>query len=125
METVREKKIVDIEEWDSFFSERIENLEPYNHYDDGYADALDQIDDWLYAQPNFQDADKWVSVKKPPKENGIYQVFMYDYRWHIWKAWYGQFVFPYGWFVNDIQGDHITCTVTHWMPLPKPPKEVQ
>jgi hypothetical protein len=69
-----------------------------------------------------QDAVKWIPVSEPPKEPGIYQVFGYDKDWEKTKVWYGQFS-GYDWFVYNIYGDGMRFDVTHWMPLPQPPKE--
>lgn len=45
------KRIIDVEEWDKWYAELTYNLEPYDHYDMGYGDAVDRIDDWMDAQP--------------------------------------------------------------------------
>ena len=65
---------------------------------------------------------KWIPVSEPPREPGIYQVFGYDKDWERTKVWYGQFS-GYDWFVYNIYGDGMRFDVTHWMPLPEPPKE--
>lgn len=45
------KRIIDVEEWDKWYTELTYSLEPYDHYDMGYGDAVDRIDDWMDAQP--------------------------------------------------------------------------
>jgi hypothetical protein len=45
------KRIIDVEEWDAWYHERIKNLRPYDIYDTGYVDALDVADDWMGVQP--------------------------------------------------------------------------
>ena len=65
---------------------------------------------------------EWIPASEPPKERGIYQVFMWDKEMERSKVWYGQFT-GCDWSVYDIYGDGMRCEVTHWMPLPQPPKE--
>ena len=64
---------------------------------------------------------EWISVNEPPKERGIYQVFLWDKEMERSKVWYGQFT-GYDWSVYDIYGDGMRCEVTHWMPMPQLPK---
>ena len=86
-----------------------------------------------------QDAVKWISVKdRLPEEDGVYLVFQ--------KHTYGtciavlrfakdarkvdKYDFHRGWknvwYRYDSEWGHITIDdVTHWMPLPDPPKEVE
>lgn len=45
------KRVIDVEEWDKWYKELTHGLEPYDHYDMGYGDAVDRIDDWMDAQP--------------------------------------------------------------------------
>lgn len=45
------KRIIDVEEWDKWYKELTSGLEPYDHYDTGYGDAIDRIDDWMDTQP--------------------------------------------------------------------------
>ena len=83
-----------------------------NGYEAGKKDAL--------AKDNNVPS-KWIPASEPPKEPGIYQVFGYDKDWERTKVWYGQFSY-YDWFVYDIYGNGMRFDVTHWMPLPEPPK---
>ena len=45
------KRVIDVEEWDEWYKELTHGLEPYDHYDTGYGDAVDRIDDWMDTQP--------------------------------------------------------------------------
>ena len=45
------KRVIDVEEWDEWYKELTHGLEPYDHYDMGYGDAVDRIDDWMDTQP--------------------------------------------------------------------------
>lgn len=60
-------------------------------------------------------APRWISVKdRLPEEDGLYNVYCKD--GSMAHAW-----FEDKWFI-----DHCECGdgyVTHWMPIPEPPKE--
>lgn len=79
-------------------------------------DAADAIEELLAAVP------KWVSVEdEPPKEKGDYwcnvRSYNFDDTYYQHEVWFdGEF------FVID--GAH-TDRVTHWMPLPELPEEVE
>ncbi len=45
------KRVIDVEEWDKWYKELTHGLEPYDHYDMGYGDAVDRIDDWMDTKP--------------------------------------------------------------------------
>ena len=50
------KKIVDMEEWEKFYDEKMDDLYPYeDEWEDGHKDCLEIVNEWLQAQP---DADK-------------------------------------------------------------------
>ena len=135
METVKEKKIVDIGEWESFLREMTGNLEPYGHYDVGYGDAFDQIDDWLNAQPNLQDVpdtnvvDKWVSVDErlpiTEKEALEYYEMNSEFPQFIVKIDVGVTAAVLEFNGKDWFDGYATYNVTHWMPFPEPPKAVK
>ena len=88
-------------------------------------DVLDWTTGWEeaanYLIANGVTVQKWISVSEPPKAHGIYQVFGYDKDLEKTKVWYGQWS-GYDWFIYDIYGDEKRFEVTHWMPLPQPPK---
>lgn len=58
------KKIVDMEEWEAFYAEQMKGIDPYNHYDNGYEDAIDKVDAWLEEQTVADVAEvecaKWI-----------------------------------------------------------------
>jgi hypothetical protein len=71
--------------------------------------------------------DKWISVKdRLPDEDGEYLISMY-HRFMIggiYKKYTGRFVAKYYAEYKEWRIMNDVCTsVTHWMPMPKPPKE--
>lgn len=70
----------------------------------------------------------WISVKnKLPKENGTYIVYIHDGKLANGQVWFdavvgvADYTFGIWWCENDNDFD-ITNNVTHWMPLPEPPR---
>lgn len=51
------KIVVDVDEWDKWCKEIYSDLEPYDHYDTGYRDAIDYIDWWMNATQSIIDTD--------------------------------------------------------------------
>lgn len=47
-------RYIDVDAWNEFYIERTKDLESYNHYDMGYGDAMDHVDDWLDAHPTIE-----------------------------------------------------------------------
>ncbi len=47
-------RYIDADAWNEFYIERTKDLESYNHYDMGYGDAMDNVDDWMDAQPTIE-----------------------------------------------------------------------
>ena len=43
--------LIDVNEWDTFFSEHIYSRCFRNEYEQGYTDALDRVDDWMEEHP--------------------------------------------------------------------------
>ena len=91
-------------------------------------DAADAIEELLAAVP------KWISVEdEPPKENGRYLVrYKRDVNLgdeetvHEDEIRIMRFFVDDGWRYPIICNDHVRLVneeVTHWMPLPEPPKE--
>lgn len=70
----------------------------------------------------------WISVKdKPPEKSGWYQVSLVNTRTgHRWEvpvpADYSHGEWNYAYLGGDDATWTLTNTVTHWMPLPKPPE---
>ena len=70
------------------------------------------------------DGHKWIPVsERLPEEDGWYQVVAQVKDCEDPWVWYGEYDSCYGWNVKDSFSDRLTCRVTHWMPLPEPPKE--
>ena len=46
-----EKRLIAVDEWDTFFAEHIYNRCFRNEYEQGYTDALDRVDDWMDDHP--------------------------------------------------------------------------
>ena len=40
-------RLIDATKWEEFYKEMTDGLKPYDHYDDGYRDAMDNVDDWM------------------------------------------------------------------------------
>ena len=38
--------MIDATKWEEFYK-KMTGLKPYDHYDDGYRDAMDNADDWM------------------------------------------------------------------------------
>lgn len=53
------KKLIKVDDWDTFFHERIYNRCFRNEYEQGYTDALDRVDDWMDEQPTVEG---WIPV---------------------------------------------------------------
>ena len=39
--------MIDATKWEEFYKKMTDDLKPYDHYDDGYRDAMDNVDDWM------------------------------------------------------------------------------
>ena len=40
-------RLIDATKWEEFYKKMTDGLKPYDHYDDGYRDAMDNVDDWI------------------------------------------------------------------------------
>lgn len=60
-----EKRLISVDEWDSFFAEHIYNRCFRNEYEQGYTDALDRVDDWMDCHPTVDAVEvvngHWIS----------------------------------------------------------------
>lgn len=72
----------------------------------------------------------WISVKdKLPKENGNYIIYAPDENSPVGEGlWYenvvvvAEYAFGGWWWYENNDDYDITDIVTHWMPLPEPPR---
>ena len=48
---VNEKRLIDASAWKSFYEDKKNILDRFYTHDAGYEDALDNVDDWMDAQP--------------------------------------------------------------------------
>ena len=64
----------------------------------------------------------WIPASEPPKEEGKYIVHRKGFHANLRDVlWYSK---KRGWHFNDADLGNVTVNdVTHWMPLPEPPKE--
>lgn len=86
-------------------------VEKFSDIDDNLYDA-DQI---CEAYKAGLSADKWISVKTPPKEDAEYNVCykMPNDKWHVFTCGYSQ---------SFKKWDFRNKDITHWQPLPSAPK---
>lgn len=88
---------------------------PTIKWDDGM-----KVMEWIDSAPTVGG---WVSVKDRLPENETEVIIIVQHRigWYRAFAWHD----AYGWHsIADEFCDGDSDLVTHWMPLPKPPKEV-
>lgn len=83
-------------------------------------DVLESIDEQSTIDPeSLQPTAHWISVKDSPPEDHV-AVFAFDSVCrNIYKAWMSHDLGE--WFSEEYLPDFLN--ITHWMPLPKPPKE--
>lgn len=73
------------------------------------------------AQDALTPQNEWVSVEeKLPEEHA--DILMWRKRWKIAEA--GTFHIGRFWVYDEIGDSYTADDITHWMPLPEPPKEV-
>ena len=101
-------------------AEAIERLIAYNEFWEKSAITAKEIID--------KELPKWISVKErlPEPETEVLAAFDDGYVWAMWQKWsltdeYEEGESPFDYYKDVGAGLH---TVTHWMPLPEPPKEV-
>lgn len=86
---------------------------PYGKPSIGWEDGQ-RVMEWIKHAPTIGG---WISVKDSlPENKGDYLIYNTDGT--VWPYWYDPFTSQ--WF--DSLG-YRTESVTHWMPLPEPPKE--
>ena len=99
---------------------------------DAAADRLEALEAELAA---LREQQRWIPVTEPPKEDGKYLVYIKFFGSSsieaICFAHHGNDVDDYDlhdmknvWYDFDAEYGFVPCLgVTHWMPLPEPPKE--
>lgn len=137
-----DKKVVKKSEWEAFYKEHTKNIDMYAHYDHGYVDALDAVDDWFDVQTSLQETDKWVSVDERLPEDGSSVFVMLTHTYESDYVTYG-----IARYIDTSNGERYWCEdhhgylewdkysdgrggcssykVTRWMPIPvipQPPK---
>lgn len=80
---------------------------------------LDQMLHDIQAMPTLTPQNEWVSVEeKLPEEHA--DILMWRKRWKIAEA--GTFHIGRFWVYDEIGDSYTADDITHWMPLPEPPK---
>ncbi len=141
-----EKRLIDASAWKSFYEDKKNILDRFYTHDAGYEDALDNVDDWMDAQPTVDVAEmKWIPVSERLPETDNENTHAFDVLVYIPQR---EGCSQYGIYIgklktvpaNDGSGNFWgipieECewtvwgwsyfnhpVVTHWMPLPHPPK---
>lgn len=95
-----------------------------------YIKALEDADAEILKIPaaDVASGTGWISIEErlPEPETEVLVAFDDGYVWAMWQKWsladeYEEGESPFDYYKDVGAGTH---TVTHWMPLPKPPKEV-
>lgn len=85
------------------------------------AQIIDMLVSELEGEPTLTPPNEWVSVEeKLPEEHA--DILMWRKRWKIAEA--GTFHIGRFWVYDEIGDSYTADDITHWMPLPEPPKEV-
>ena len=61
-------RYVDMSGWDSYMKDMLDSRNMYDHYDNGYTDAMDRVDDWIDEQPtvdpeSLRPHGRWIPFK--------------------------------------------------------------
>ena len=77
---------------------------------------------WLKDEPTVEPASPWHRVEEPPKEYGNYLAVVNG---EVMEVTYSDMMDDWKWSTCDADGFAWIRSelVTHWMPLPEPPKE--
>ena len=46
--------LIDASKWKAFYEEMTKDIQFYGHYDHGFADALDAVNEWMSMQPSVE-----------------------------------------------------------------------
>lgn len=79
---------------------------------------------WLKDEPTVEPASPWHRVEEPPKEYGNYLAVVNG---EVMEVTYSDMRDDWKWSTCDAEGFLWirSESVTHWMPMPEPPQEVQ
>ena len=120
METVKELAKI-LEECDCKHSAEHCDMCPYIG-EDGclsyFETAKKLVEHGVTIAIDTNDGDKWVSVDERLPDESLNSVLG-------WDEYRGRCVFVQYYKGEWILGDHESVKVTHWMPFPQPPKEVE
>ena len=85
-----EKRLIDASAWKSFYDDKKNILDRFYTHDAGYEEAIDNVDDWMDAQPVVDAVEvvhgHWVSLTECANA-GVYcsvcnkKVYKEDYAW--------------------------------------------
>ena len=92
------------------------------HADPHFLNGVESVLGWAQTLPTLTPPNEWVSVEERLPENG--QIVLFHQKdGFIYCAEYfaGNALMPPGWFIDNDCWD--AKEVTHWMPLPAPPKK--
>ena len=92
----------------------VASLRNVSEYDSGYAKLMYDAADAIEVLSKMEKATRWIPVtERLPEKSGSYLVYVYGEVTEM-DCWRGKW---------HMLGDDYTKAVTHWMPLPEPPKE--
>ena len=97
-----------------------------NAYDSGWTDCALKVrkEQRLNASPTIEAEPKWISVNErlPDRQADVLVVAFWHECWQTMIGWHSDD--GKKWRVLTPYGEREPGGVTHWMPLPEPPKEV-
>ena len=98
------------------------HVKPTTVYGEGYMRAIEHAVDILELIPaaDVQSVNRWISCKDKMPEHGV-TVLIYAGNHMIMLAWYDKDMEYF--YICDSDYKYNPLDVTHWQPLPEPPKE--
>ena len=92
---------------------------PVSEFESGFNRGLNQAMWIITHAPTLTPPNEWVSVEERLPE-GHAQVLMWSAKWNIAEA--GSYYNKHFWVYSEIGDGYIAENITHWIPLPAPPK---